>query len=159
MKIRVRKYDNCSEYEMCRVDLWNSPDICDPIHSGVTIRKYEPIYMRGTISNHHTSLPKHYDDKAFARGDTTGYVNIPASYKREWYRSYMNDKKCIMCGESTTCCLAHHHIDPSNKKSNVSKMVDDKTVTISSIIEEINKCKIVCLNCHQKIHNGLINLR
>lgn len=73
-------------------------------------------------------------------------------------RKFINDFKeksaCLFCGENTTCCLDFHHLDPKIKDSNISKMQIRK---ISVVKEEIEKCIVVCSNCHRKIHAGIIN--
>lgn len=59
--------------------------------------------------------------------------------------------ECCRCGEDHPACLEFHHVDPSNKKHNVSEMIGN-TSSIESIKEEIRKCEIICANCHKKYH-------
>lgn len=56
--------------------------------------------------------------------------------------------KCSMCGESAKCCLEFHHT--IDKKYTISQAV--KTVPTDLFIEEINKCIVLCANCHRKLH-------
>ena len=60
---------------------------------------------------------------------------------------------CKFCGEKTIVCLDFHHLDPSIKEDNLSKM---DAVSIGKIKEEIRKCIVVCSNCHRKLHANLI---
>ena len=60
---------------------------------------------------------------------------------------------CKYCNERTTVCLDFHHLDPSIKEDNLSRM---DTVSIDRIKEEIRKCIVVCSNCHRKLHANLI---
>lgn len=62
------------------------------------------------------------------------------------------DKGCIKCGESNPLCLDFHHKDPTTKTVNVSEM-GRRGWSIERIIEEINKCDVLCANCHRKEHN------
>ena len=55
------------------------------------------------------------------------------------------------CGETECCCLSYHHFE-GNKEGNISDMVN-KGYSIKRIQSEIDKCKILCLNCHAKLHN------
>lgn len=66
-------------------------------------------------------------------------------------------KGCVVCGELEVCCLDFHHIDPSQKKFEISQYLrGSATYTFEEVISEISKCVVVCANCHRKIHAGLI---
>jgi hypothetical protein len=65
---------------------------------------------------------------------------------------------CVVCNESEPCCLDFHHLDPNNKKENVSQMIRRKPNVIK-FMEEIKKCIVMCSNCHRKLHAGLITLK
>lgn len=73
--------------------------------------------------------------------------------KRLWEhrKNYKKDKCCEKCGyNKVPKILCFHHIDPKNKKNEVSKIK-----RIESWIEEVKKCIILCPNCHGEIHNAL----
>ncbi len=62
--------------------------------------------------------------------------------------------KCQSCGYNKCLSnLAFHHI--YDKYLNVSTMIN-KTYSIDLIINEVNKCILVCHNCHGEIHQGLL---
>lgn len=62
---------------------------------------------------------------------------------------YKSTLSCSICGENRHWCLDfHHHNDDKDKA--VSDMIG--THAWASIIEEINKCIVVCRNCHADIH-------
>jgi len=61
---------------------------------------------------------------------------------------------CAFCDEKLDVCLEFHHIN-KNKTNNVSTLVLHKSRR--KVIEEINKCIVVCRNCHAKIHAGLLS--
>lgn len=63
---------------------------------------------------------------------------------------------CFNCGENEACCLDFHHINPEDKIRNVSDWIRRKSK--KRIIEEINKCIIVCSNCHRRLHYGKISV-
>ena len=52
--------------------------------------------------------------------------------------------------------LEFHHLDPEKKDFNISK--SGHTRSWKSVKNEIEKCILVCGNCHSEIHGGLINL-
>ena len=60
---------------------------------------------------------------------------------------------CAVCEESCPFCLEFHHIDPKIKDGAVSKLLHAKS--IKKAIPEINKCVVLCANCHRKFHAGL----
>lgn len=89
--------------------------------------------------------------------------------QKDWMNEQANDNRiamlrvsddikakynCVICGESHPICLEFHHIDPGTKDGNVSKFLHSKSIKKS--IAEINKCVILCSNCHQKFHAGLV---
>lgn len=63
---------------------------------------------------------------------------------------------CKVCFESDDSCLDLHHLDPSKKDGNISQFCRNRP--FKSILQEINKCVVLCSNCHRKFHAGKINL-
>ena len=72
------------------------------------------------------------------------YKNLRKIFN-EW-RSFL---KCSRCSETDSVCLDFHHCDPSQKEVNLIQMV---TRGYKSVMKELNKCIVVCTNCHRKIH-------
>ena len=68
----------------------------------------------------------------------------------------IKSKGCEICGEKELCCLEFHHINPETKINSVINMLDEPKEVI---LEEVNKCIILCANCHRKVHAGLIILK
>jgi len=58
---------------------------------------------------------------------------------------------CSLCDEKDVCCLDFHHLDPSTKTYTICVMLHD-CFSWKRIIKEINKCVILCSNCHRKLH-------
>ncbi len=75
---------------------------------------------------------------------------------KKWYREYMAGKCCTFCAESTFECLDWHHVDPSTKSAQISDMVHRHRPEFR-ILEEMDKCILVCANCHRKLHAGLLS--
>lgn len=62
--------------------------------------------------------------------------------------------QCIFCGYFKYAgALELHHIDP--KKKDFSLSVRGLTRSWDRIQKELNKCILVCANCHREIHAGL----
>lgn len=65
--------------------------------------------------------------------------------------------KCIICGYSRCIrALEFHHIDSKEKDFGIGET--GATRSWNEIKDELDKCILVCSNCHAEIHEGLINL-
>lgn len=60
-------------------------------------------------------------------------------------------KECVRCGEDHIACLDFHHKDENKKEFGIADAVTDK-VSKKRILKEIQKCEILCANCHRKEH-------
>lgn len=64
--------------------------------------------------------------------------------------------KCQLCGYSKCHRSLHfHHIDPSMKDFDISRFTD-VPFSWHRLRQELDKCILVCANCHGEIHAGLI---
>lgn len=65
--------------------------------------------------------------------------------------------QCVCCGyKKTNNALEFHHLNPQEKDFSISSAKFTKFD--NRIIEELNKCALVCRNCHAEIHAGVIDL-
>lgn len=66
--------------------------------------------------------------------------------------------KC-KCGEDHPAALQFHHKDPTTKSFSVSTktMAATKQFNWVRIREELDKCELVCANCHAKHHTAWTN--
>ena len=62
---------------------------------------------------------------------------------------YMHDKSCAQCGESDIRVLECDHIDPAMKSFSIARAITDG-VKWDVILAEIQKCQVLCSNCHKK---------
>lgn len=69
---------------------------------------------------------------------------------RSWFREYKKTISCIRCGENHPSTLDFHHNDPNVKELNIAKMVAQYSK--EKILSEIEKCSVLCANCHRKLH-------
>ena len=80
-----------------------------------------------------------------------------SSYRREVKRKLIEYKggKCQVCGYNRCQeALEFHHLDPSQKDFTIS----GGTKSFESLKPEVDKCILVCANCHREIHAGMIKL-
>jgi len=69
-----------------------------------------------------------------------------------WFQKYRNNLKCERCGENHPATLDFHH--KGNKKKGINFMFH-WGYSIDTIKNEIKKCKVLCANCHRKLHYSL----
>jgi len=67
-----------------------------------------------------------------------------------------SDTPCAHCGETyPPCVMDYDHQVPSEKKHNVAHMMGQSW---QAILKEIDKCVLLCANCHRiKTHIGDIH--
>ena len=129
--------------------------------------KYCPGYDR---DRHWCPLEKFYNDSRANDGlvcickmcdkkyrqSPNGRINNhkAGSKQRRRARRIRDDLKsngCAICGYNKCIdALEFHHVNPEDKKFNLevtSMMVGDE-----KLVNEINKCIILCSNCHIEIH-------
>jgi hypothetical protein len=69
--------------------------------------------------------------------------------RREACRKWFYELK--YCSENHIACLDFHHINKKEKVTEVSNALR-RGWAIDRIKTEIDKCEIVCSNCHRKLH-------
>ena len=64
--------------------------------------------------------------------------------------------KCCVCGYNKYVgAMDFHHLDPATKDYNISRLT---TYSIDIMKTELDKCMLLCRNCHAEIHHGLVDL-
>jgi hypothetical protein len=71
--------------------------------------------------------------------------------KREFVSKYKEERGCSRCDEKHVSCLQFHHKNPEEKESLIHELVK-RNVSIENILKEIEKCEVICANCHFKHH-------
>ena len=71
---------------------------------------------------------------------------------RKWLFEYKSNQSCKKCGfNKHAAALDFHHRDPLQKDITISKMISD-SYSKENILKEIQKCDILCSNCHRIFH-------
>lgn len=60
------------------------------------------------------------------------------------------ESKCKDCGETDPVVLEFDHLPEFEKKFDVSRAISGSTRSWKLIQQEIDKCDIVCSNCHKR---------
>lgn len=66
---------------------------------------------------------------------------------KAWYYSHLLTLSCVECGESRTPALQFNHRDPSQKSFTISSVIGSG-YSKKRILEEMDKCDVLCANCH-----------
>jgi len=93
---------------------------------------------------------KHLKNKKKRREQTKKSRKRAILRNKKYVEAYKIQHPCP-CGETEPCCLSFHHKN-EDKVGNISDM-SNKGYSIKRIQKEIDKCDILCLNCHTKLHN------
>lgn len=80
--------------------------------------------------------------------------NSAPNIRRYWLYRQKLGKACMYCGYDKPWALDFHHKDPSTKDINLSSI--GKFESEEAALKEIEKCDIVCSNCHRGIHTERI---
>jgi len=94
-----------------------------------------------------------YRNKWYARNRESEIEHVMRR-KRElksWLQTYKKGLRCSVCGEDHPATVEFHHVSDEKKDRAVSQMVVDG-LSKERILEEIQKCIVLCSNCHAKVH-------
>lgn len=60
---------------------------------------------------------------------------------------------CAKCsGTFHPAAYDFHHIDPNEKEEGVAKLLQSYAVDHPKVQQELEKCILLCSNCHREIH-------
>jgi len=97
---------------------------------------------KSKLKEHYNNNKEYYVLKAAKRNKDQKLIN------RQYIYDYLKTKSCLDCGECDPILLEFDHVR-GEKYNNVSHLVG-KGWSIDTIQKEIDKCEVVCSNCHRK---------
>lgn len=114
---------------------------------------------KGTFSSickscHSENRKRHY---RLNRGKIRNQTLLWRKNYSEWFKNLKKKLKCSLCEEKESCCLEFHHLDSSKKETEVSNAIK-LGWSKKRVLKEIEKCAVLCSNCHRKLHAGLVKL-
>ena len=68
------------------------------------------------------------------------------------YEEFKASLCCEHCGMNDSDCLDFHHRDPTEKEATVASLAQRMG---PRFFAEVEKCIVVCANCHRKLHARL----
>ncbi len=92
--------------------------------------------------------------------DRAEYLKKAVSARRKKLRDMALEYgggKCILCGyDRSRRAMVFHHLDPSKKDFGLS--VRGLTRSWGKMLAELEKCVLLCANCHAEVHDGITQL-
>lgn len=120
-----------------------------PLKDPEARRAYQSQYNRG----------RYHSDPEFKKRHI-GHVRAVDQRRKKVLQQVIRDFRhagCHACGEMDPCCLVAHHTDPEQKEFDLGNAIRRK-YGLQRVIEELKKCVCLCMNCHAKLHAGVIKL-
>jgi len=71
--------------------------------------------------------------------------------QKNWYRDLKESLSCSVCGENHPATIQFHHKDPKEKEGTIALLIVGG-YSREKILKEMEKCTILCANCHAKEH-------
>lgn len=91
--------------------------------------------------NHYENNKKKYIEKA----------NKYNKNVHTWFLELKKTLQCKICGESRYWVLDFHHLDPKEKEYSLGQL--SRTCgSKNKILKEMEKCDVLCSNCHRDFH-------
>lgn len=90
---------------------------------------------------------KHYHTNPSRKLTIMNRTKENCDKKKDYILNYLNIHPCAKCGESDIRCLEFNHL--KNKEHNIADMLRNNR-SLLAIQSEIDKCEVLCANCHAK---------
>ena len=84
--------------------------------------------------------------------DVIQKINTKKKIHKAWFVNYKKQLACVTCGHNHPAALDFHHVEQKKSNRKVHKLVSDGN-TKKRILEEIDKCVVLCSNCHRTYHH------
>ncbi len=90
----------------------------------------------------------HYqNNKAYYNAKSKVSVNR----NKDYVTAFKQKSKCVKCGEERHYLLDFHHVDPSTKIESITVLAHFGG-SLKLLKEEMDKCILLCSNCHRELH-------
>jgi hypothetical protein len=117
-------------------------------NKGIKHRRCKPCNREYNRNYYHTS------------GEKTKQIKRVKQRKlkiKEQYKEWKTQQKCSICDENAPECLDLHHKNPEEKDFNISEY-GTAVGSWRRLQKELDKCVVLCSNCHRKVHSGRLKL-
>jgi len=130
-------------YEKVKVWRENNHDKWLAIRRDYNIRQADTVRARRKRYN-----DKHREDKKRQRLERKLGISL-------FIDEHKASSGCVFCGENFPAALDFHHT--GEKTASVSQMWVH-SLSLARVKAEMDKCVLLCANCHRKLHAGFLSL-
>lgn len=128
-----------------------------------TVKKHLRLNEIGRITHDENSLCETHKVKFIRKANGCYHCKYCHTDKKQTRREKLKicsveylGGECKHCSyKKSLAALEFHHLDPSEKEFNLSKMGSKSWDAIKS---ELDKCVLLCANCHREEHERLRNI-
>ena len=105
------------------------------------------------VSSHCKSCHKSYRKEHYERNKETIIAQVKEKKRkiREYIQNIKSRIGCSICGEGRYWVLDFHHL--GDKEESVSSLV--RSGSLTKVKKEIEKCEVLCSNCHRDLHHQM----
>lgn len=106
---------------------------------------------------------KKYNDTSASEEKREKRLNCIRKLKKSYGQTHKRELilrkggKCQLCGTAYNgqngCIFDFHHVNPKEKDFNISARLRYNSYIPQDIYNEIDKCILVCSNCHRQLHS------
>jgi NADH:ubiquinone oxidoreductase subunit D len=79
-------------------------------------------------------------------------INAKKKIHKTWFVNFKKQLSCVTCGYDHPAAMDFHQVEQKKSNRKVHKLVSDGH-TKKRILEEIDKCVVLCSNCHRVHHH------
>lgn len=120
------------------------------------MRSYEKLCKVHGLTRHSVYKNGNSGDREYCNLCQSEKIKIRVEKHRQMAYD-MFGRECKICGYSKCLnALEYHHLDPSLKEGNPSKILYRSW---DRVVKELSGCVLLCANCHREAHSGLLDLK
>lgn len=79
-------------------------------------------------------------------------ISVKKKAHKTWFANYKKQLSCVTCGFDHPAGLDFHHVERKKSNRKVYELLRDGH-TKKRILEEVDKCVVLCANCHRVHHH------
>ena len=120
------------------------------ICSSCNDNKEEVEFYKKGKNRLHSWCRKCFSNNRKGKHNTKDILKLRAVRRKalqEFLIKYLLENPCIKCGHSNVVSLQFDHRNRISKKYDISKIIAN-TLSKQTLTEEMNKCDVLCANCH-----------
>jgi len=111
-------------------------------------KKYLKKYYQDNIIQERLKRKQYYEVNAIEINEHRRNLR---KERKKFIDNYKLSRGCVVCGYNKCAeALDFHHLDNETKLFRIARGLGSNS--FENILEEINKCDVLCSNCHRELH-------